>query len=236
MADDETRRRSPPPSYEEAISDQPPPIYSENSNQESSRNPEIRTPSQRISRVSPIVTSPENAIVRQPGQQIESMATTQPRKKQTRCNCLCSALQWTPCTCDCELFCFNCLGFLSYMLLCAPGVYLCWGCKKICPDTFGECYTRSTSLMESYDDRDDNIVSRAWWFCFGPCCCFSCDGETEVLPCSDPCVKRCGVCAVLEKMTCYCGSYKMCDFNLNVMDEQAFGFICDCKEVGCKCS
>ena len=66
--------------------------------------------------------------------------------------------------------------------------------------------------------------------------CFSCDGETEVLPCSDPCVKRCGVCAVLEKMTCYCGSYKMCDFNLNVMDEQAFGFICDCKEVGCKCS
>ena len=90
--------------------------------------------------------------------------------------------------------------------------------------------------MESYDDRDDNIVSRAWWFCFGPCCCFSCDGETEVLPWSDPCVKRCGVCAVLEKMTCYCGSYKMCDFNLNVMDEQAFGFICDCKEVGCKCS
>ncbi|KAJ7385848.1 hypothetical protein OS493_013884 [Desmophyllum pertusum] len=241
----EQRPSSPPPTYEEAINDdRPPPPYSENpQNPESLQTPpqaEYHAPSQRNSRVSPSV------IVNQPGRRNDRLGATtreapnengvsQPRKKRLGCNCLCSAFQWTPCTCDCELFCFNCLGFLSYLLLCAPGVYLCWGCKKICPETCGDCCTRRTSMMESYEDRDDNIVARVCWFCVGPCCCFSCDDDTEVCPCSDPCVKRCGVCAVLKKMTCYCGSYKMCDYKLNMMDEQAVGFICDCKEVGCLC-
>lgn len=249
MAGEEGRPRSPPPSYEEAINDRPPPAYSaENPNPERSRVAQARTRSQRIARVSPIVTNPDNpdnVIVSQPRRQNDELArradrtepngTSQHRKKRLGCNCLCSALRCTPCTCDCELFCFNCLGFLSYLLLCAPGVYLCWGCKKLFPETCGECCTRNTSLMNSYEDRDDNIVSRACWCCLGPCCCFTCDADTEVLPCSDPCVRRCGVCAVLKKMTCYCGSYKLCDYNLNVMDEQAFGFICDCKEVGFQC-
>ena len=246
MAQEEGRPRSPPPTYEEAINERPPPLYTvEYPNPASSHTPHRLTPSQRVSRVSPIVTSSGNVIVSQPGRQTVGLsgrvdtegygAPTQPRKKHLGCNCLCSAFQWTPCTCDCELFCFNGLGFLSYLLLCAPGVYLCWGCKKICPDNYGECYTRRTSLMESYDDKDDHIASRACWFCLGPCCCFTCDGDTDVLPCSDQCVKQCGVCKVVKKMTCYCGSNKLCDYNVNLMDEQAFGFICDFKEAGCKC-
>jgi len=235
MASEESSRRSPPPSYEEAINDRPPPLYSENSNQVSLHTLQTREPTQRIARVSPIETSPDNVIVTQPGRITRATETSRHRKKRLGCNCFCTALKWTPCTCDCEIFCFNCLGFLGYLLLCAPGVYLCWSCKHLCPETYGQCCTRNTSLMESYDDRDDNIVSRVCWSCVGPCCCFTCEGDTEVVPCSDPCVKRCGVCAVLRKMTCYCGSYKLCNYNLNMMDEQAFGFICDCKEVGCLC-
>lgn len=243
---DQQRRSSPPPTYEEAIADdRPPPPYSENQNPESTHTPQTqsRAPTQRQSRVSPIITSPDNVMVNQPGRRNDRLATraghedgvSQSRKKRLGCNCLCTAFQWTPCSCDCEIFCFNCLGFLSYLLLCAPGVYLCWGCKRICPETFGECYARRTSLMESYDDREDSLATRVCWFCVGPCCCFTCDADTEVCPCSDPCVKRCGICAVFKKMTCYCGNYKMCDYNLNIMDEQAVGFICDCKEVGCIC-
>lgn len=244
MADEESRRRSPPPSYEQAIHDRPPPPYTENPNQESTLAPQTRAPSGRNARVLPITASPENVIVNQPGQQLDRITrrtesvghgVSQQRKKRFKCNVLCSAIHCTPCTCDCDLFCFNCLGFLSYILICAPGVYLCWGCKKVCPGTYGECSTRNTTLMDSYEERDDNIVSRVCWSCFGPCCCFTCEGDTEVLPCVDPCVRRCGVCAVVKKMTCYCGSYRLCDYTLNVMDEQAFGFICDCKEIGCHC-
>lgn len=245
---DEQHRRSPPPTYEEAMNDRPPPPYTENQNPESTHThhlthqPELHASTQRNTRVSPIITSPGNVIVNQPGRGNNRIASreaangvTQPRKKRLGCNCLCSAFQCTPCTCDCELFCFNCLGFVSYLLLCAPGVYMCWGCKKICPETYGECYTRRTSFMDSYDEREDSIAGRVCWFCIGPCCCFTCDGDTEVCPCTDPCVKHCGIRAVLKKMTCYCGSYKLCDYNLNIMDEQAVGFICDCKEVGCLC-
>lgn len=244
MADEVGRRRSPPPSYEEAINGRPPPLYTENANQESTLTPQTRALGQRNTRVSPITTSPDNVIVMQPGRQHgeitrraenEEHGATQHRKKRHGCNCMCSAIQWTPFTCDCDIFCFNCLGFLSYLLVCAPGVYLCWGCKRICPDTCGECCSRNTSLIQSYEDRDDNIASRVCWSFFGPCCCFTCQGDTEVLPCSDPCVERCGICVVFKKMTCYCGSYKLCDYNLNLMDDQAFGFICDCKEVGCQC-
>lgn len=245
---DHQRPSSPPPTYEDAINDdRPPPPYSENQAPESTYTPtlELHTPTQRHYRVSPIITRadhPDGVIVRQPGRQNERSGArqedgvTQPRKNLVGCNCLCSAFKWTPCTCDCEIFCFNCLGFLSYLLVCAPGVYFCWGCKKICPETCGDCFARRTILMESYEEREDSVPARICWFCMGPCCCFTCDGDTEVFPCTDPCIKRCGICAAFKKMTCYCGSYKMCDFNLNVMDEQAVGFICDYKEVGCICS
>ncbi|KAL9969054.1 hypothetical protein ACROYT_G021218 [Oculina patagonica] len=187
---DQQRRSSPPPTYEEAIADgRPPPPYSENQNPESTHTPqtEFRAPTQRQIRVSPIITNPDNVIVNQPGRRNDRLATraghedsvSQPRKKRFGCNCLCSAFQWTPCSCDCEIFCFNCLGFLSYLLLCAPGVYLCWGCKRICPETCGECYARRTSLMDSYDDREDSLATRVCWFCVGPCCCFTCDADTE---------------------------------------------------------
>lgn len=248
---DQQRPSSPPPTYEEAVNDgRPPPPYSENQAPESTHTPrsELHTSTQRNFRVSPIISSPDSVIVlNQPGRRNERRGAhrsgsrqedgaTQPRKKLVGCNCFCSAFQWTPCTCDCEIFCFNCLGFLSYLLLCAPGVYLCWGCKKICPETCGDCYSRKTSLMDFYEEREDSIPARVCWFCVGPCCCFTCDGDKEVCSCTDPCVKRCGICSVFKKMTCYCGSYKMCDYNLNVTDEQAVGFICDCKEVGCSCS
>lgn len=251
---DHQRPSSPPPTYEDAINDdRPPPPYSENQDPESTYAPrsELHTPTQRHYRVSPIITRadhPDGVIVRQPGRQNDERidahrsgarqedGVTQTRKNLVGCNCLCSAFKWTPCTCDYEIFCFNCLGFLSYLLLCAPGVYFCWGCKKICPETCDDCYARRTSLMESYEEREDSVLARICWFCMGPCCCFTCDGDTEVFPCTDPCIKRCGICAAFKKMTCYCGSYKMCDFNLNVMDEQAVGFICDYKEVGCICS
>ena len=253
---DEHRPWSPPPTYEEAINDRPPPPYSENQNSFAVGSTHRQVSSHTAtwadhSRVSPMTRSPNNVIVIQPGQregnsererqfsresQTSAVITTQPRKKRLGCNCLCSALQCTPRTCDCEIFCFNCLGFLSYLLICAPGVYLCWGCKKTCPETFGDCCTRETRFMESYDDREDSIVAQICWYCFGPCCCFTCAGDSEVCPLTDMCVNRYGVRSVLKKMTCYCGSNKLCDYNLNFMDEQAVGFICDFREVGCLCT
>lgn len=243
-ANEEVQRRgSPPPSYEEAMDDRPPPLYTEHPSEESTVTSQIQPSSQRTARV-----HPENTILIQPGHVFDRQrrrtetnsnsrgewsVTEQHRKKRLTCNCFCSALHWTPCSCDYELFCFICLGFISYLLLCAPWVYLCLSCKKLCPGSYGECFTRNTNMMESYEDRDENIASHICWSCLGPCCCLSCDGDTEVLPCSDPCVKHCGVRSVLKKVACYCGSYKMCDYTLNAMDEQAFGFICDCKEIGC---
>lgn len=247
FAYEEQRRRSPPPTYEEATRNDrpPPPLYTESFSQEL-QVISLQTPSQ-LTR-----PHPESIVVVQPGQVPDGQTLTQRSdnrpvsresvflqstrlcRKRLICNCFCSAAHWTPGTCDYELFCFNCLGFLAYLMICAPGVYLSVGCKKLCPDTCGECGTRNTSLMESYDNRDENIASRVFWSCLGPCCCLTCDEDTEVLPCSDPCVKHCGVCTVMKKMmTCYCGSYKLCDYSLNGVDEQAFGFICDCRDVGC---
>lgn len=249
VASEEQRRGSPPPTYEEAIRNDrpPPPLFTESSNQELAVI-SAPTPSQLTS----TRVHPESIIVIQPGRVPDGQTLTQrsdnrpvsresvilqsiqPCKKRLRCNCFCSAANWIPGTCDYELFCFNCLGFLAYLMICAPGIYLSMGCKKLCPDTCGECCTRNTSLMESYDDSGEGIASRVFWSCLGPCCCLTCDEDTEVLPCSDPCVKHCGVCTVMKKMmTCYCGSYKLCNYRLNAVDEQAFGFICGCREVGC---
>ena len=229
------RRSSPPPTYEEAIFDRPP-RYDENPHGPS-RIQQLQIgfgSARQSSRISPTATNQVDAILNQPSRQIEGPISQQ-RQKRLGFNCLCSACKWTPCSCGCELFCFNCLGFLAYLLFCAPGVYVCWGCGKISPETCGDCPLRDSKLMESFEEPNNNLATRCCWFCVGPCCCFTCDADKDVCPFSETCVNRFGVRSVLKKMTCFCLSYKFCDFTANIMDEGAVGFICDCREVGCSC-
>lgn len=70
---DQQRPSSPPPTYDEAMSDRPPPPYSENQSSFAAESTHGQVSSHAAmrgnhSRVSPMTTSPDNIIVTQPGQ------------------------------------------------------------------------------------------------------------------------------------------------------------------------
>ena len=236
-----SRTSSPPPSYDEAMRDRRPdfpPPYSERP-EEQPQNGSQTTHCQN-NRVAPIITNQDGIIMCQPFQQGRAI-TTQPQnralsprvKNKCGCNCCCASCKWHPWSCDCDCFCYNCLGFLAYLVFCLPAVFCCFVLSRICPETFGDCPNRESDLMDSYEERHDSTCSLCCWLCIGPCCCYSCDGSREVCPCAEPCRRHFGILTACKKMTCYCGSRKACDFNVSLMDEQSFGYICDYKDCGC---
>ena len=240
---------SPPPTYEEATRDDPVrnlPSYCEREEftnaaqqQQTTRQNIVlsQTSNFRVlhstNRVSPNVLTVQPQSNTRSGDSGHCLRHTR-SKNICSFNCFCFA-------CDCirpcfprHCFCFNCIVFIFYTFVCLPGVCICWVVKRICPETFGECFQRNWDLMESYESRQENFCSHCLWSCLGPFCCYSCKSETEVCPWSECCFTKFG-CVAIKKMVCFCAheSGNICDCRIEVFDESLFGYLCDIKECGC---
>lgn len=242
------RNHSPPPSYSETIGI-PPPAYSETPEHHLGPQQNDRDYGNRVVPSAPATWSSstnQNTLVvitqPQPARDISSRGsetaitqseTDHRKRKGCSCNAYCVSCKNRPCSLDGECFCYNCLTFMIYALTCGPGTLFCMCCKTVCPDTYGDCPPRHTSLNESYLFRSENVLKSCCWFMCGPICCMSCDESTEVCPLATPCKEHCGMSCV-RRMTCYCGGNSLSDCRCNAMDQHACGFLWDCKQIGCK--
>lgn len=234
---DGERVNSPPPSYNEAIGE-PPPAYTETEDRdlqtqrsnETSNNNRI-VPTAWTGQAQAVVTQPRSISTQ--GLVIADPETSSSQKRGCSCNAYCFACKNKPCTFNGECFCYNCLAFVLYAPTCGLGTLICVCCKRICPETYGDCPASNSSLRESYLYRHDNVLPSLCWFVCGPLCCLYCDETSEVCPLATPCNTRFGL-PCIRKMTCYCGGNSRSDCRCNPMDENACGFIWDCKEIDCK--